>query len=128
MYSAFRVRLLSQAQALPSLVLSRPFSHAGVYVHFLRFIWLFTCWFSSTLILKVNLLVFYFYAKKRCQWIFSTNTIYCRATLGGFFFGSRINSSFQYVLYNIVIKTTLIFLFHTDGLNQMHHEVHLMPS
>src|SRR5699024_5420097 len=40
MYSAFRVRLLSQVQALPSLVLSRPFSHAGVYVHFLRFIWL----------------------------------------------------------------------------------------
>src|SRR5699024_2986693 len=64
---------------------------------------------------------------------FSTNSIYCRAqksllTLGGFFFGSRIKSSFQYVLYNIVIKTTLIFLFHTDGLNQMHHEVHLMPS
>src|SRR5699024_12857386 len=40
MYSAFRVRLLSQVQALPSLALSRPFSHAGVYVHFLRFIWL----------------------------------------------------------------------------------------
>src|SRR5699024_8418159 len=79
MYSAFRVRLLNQAQALPSLVLSRPFSHAGVYVHFLRFIWLFTCWFSTTLILKGNSLVFYFYAKKRCQWIFSTNTIYCRA-------------------------------------------------
>src|SRR5699024_11719647 len=36
-------------------------------------------WFSSTLILKGNSLVFYFYAKKRCQWIFSTNTIYCRA-------------------------------------------------
>src|SRR5699024_3868708 len=70
MYSAFRVRLLSQAQALPSLVLSRPFSHAGVYVHFLRFIWLFTCWFSTTLILKGNSLVFYFYAIKNCQWIF----------------------------------------------------------
>src|SRR5699024_7064647 len=91
MYSAFRVRLLSQAQALPSLVLSRPFSHAGVYVHFLRFIWLFTCWFSTTLILKGNSLVFYFYAIKKCQWIFSTKSIYCRAqksllTLGGFFF------------------------------------------
>src|SRR5699024_6628193 len=70
LYSAFRVRLLSQAQALPSLDLSRPFSHAGVYVHFLRCIWLVTCWCSTSLILKGNSLVFYFYAIKKCQWIF----------------------------------------------------------
>src|SRR5699024_12800960 len=38
MYSAFRVRLLSQAQALPSLVLSRPFlTQESTYISYVSY-------------------------------------------------------------------------------------------
>src|SRR5699024_2573256 len=40
MYSAFRVRLLSQAQALPSLVLSRPFlTQESTYISYFSYVY-----------------------------------------------------------------------------------------